>query len=317
MIYHYCKVETFLNIIKNHTLRMSDIFKSTDNLEAKSILDMVQSKIYDMYIEDDRFACSPIYGMDKDDAFKYILERVMKNIRGDSDRLYYVICFSEKPDLLGQWREYADKGRGVAIGFDENWFVKLCEVIKDTFRFEKVQYEHGDGNIDEIIQDRAELIYSGILHDIDSYNTQGLLESEFKVSYDIGMAKKLLYGDSIFIKRKEFEIEQEWRLALDDEIEKTRDDWEYYYNWKNEKYKSDNIIYKIFPNALEFMERNGKIVSYLDFKYDVMDEMPIKEIILGSDCKVGENDVYQLLRFYGYDAETINIIRSQLSYRWE
>lgn len=254
--------------------------------------------------------------MDKDNAFKYILERVMKNIRSDSERLYYVACFSEKYDLLGQWREYADKSRGIAIGFDEKWFVKLCETNKEMFRFEKVQYVHNDKNVDEIIQDRAELIYSGILKDIDSYNTQGLLESQFKVSYDIVLAKKLLYEDSIFIKRKEFEIEQEWRLVLDDEIEKTRDDWEYYYNWKNEECNSQDFIHKIFPNALEFMERNGKIVSYLDLKYDTMDEMPVKEIILGSDCKVGENDVYHLLEFYGYDVDDINILRSKLSYRW-
>lgn len=64
------------------------------------------------------------------------------------------------------------------------------------------------------------------------------------------------------------------------------------------------------------MERNGKIVSYLDLKYDTMDEMPVKEIILGSDCKVGENDVYHLLGFYGYDVDDINILRSKLSYRW-
>lgn len=316
MIYHYCNVGTFLNIIKNHALRMSDVLESTDNLEAKSILDLVQNKIYDMYVKDGGFVYSPIYGMEKDDAFKYILEKVMKNIRDDSDRLFYAICFSEESDLLGQWREYADKSRGIAIGFDENWFVKLCEIVKDMFRFDKVQYEHNDKNVDEIIQNRAELIYRGILQDIDSYNTQSLLESKFKVSYDIIRAKKLLYEDSIFIKRKEFEIEQEWRLVLDDEIVKTRDDWRDYYNWKNNKYSSDNIIHKIFPNALEFMERNGKIVSYLDLKYDIMNEMPIKEIILGSDCKIVENDIYHLLGFYGFDLYSINILRSQLSYSW-
>lgn len=315
MVYQYCNVETYLNIIKNHTLRMSDIFKSTDNLEAKSILDLVQNRIYDMYVEGGGFECSPIYGMDKDNAFKYILENVMKRIRVDSERLYYVVCFCKKYDLLGQWREYADKSRGIAIGFDEKWFIKLCKTVKGMFRFEKVQYEHNDKNVDEIIQDRAELIYSSILKEIDSYNTQCLLESQFKVSYDIVLAKRLLYEDSIFIKRKEFEIEQEWRLVLDDEIEKTRDDWEYYYNWKNGEYNSQDLIHTIFPNALEFMEKNGKIVSYLDLKYDTMAEMPVKEIILGSDCKVDENDVYHLLGFYGYNVNDISILRSKLSYR--
>lgn len=316
MVYHYCNVETFLNIIRNHTLRMSDIFKSTDNLEAKSILDSVKNRVFDMYIKDGGFINSPIYGMEKDSAFGYILENVMKNIISDSDRLYYVTCFSEKSDLLGQWREYADKGRGIAIGFDENWFVKLCGIVKDVFRFEKVQYEHNDKKVEKTIQNRAELIYRGILQDIDSYNTKGLLESQYKNSYEITIAKKLLYNDSIFIKRKEFEIEHEWRLVLDDVMEKDLDDWKFYYNWKGKQLGSDNIIYKIFPNALEFMEKNGKIVSYLDLKYDIMSDMPVKEIILGSGCKVDENDIFHLLGFYGFDVENINIHKSKLSYRW-
>lgn len=28
--------------------------------------------------------------------------------------------------------------------FDEKWFVKLCETVKEMFRFEKVQYVHND-----------------------------------------------------------------------------------------------------------------------------------------------------------------------------
>lgn len=205
MVYHYCNVGTFLNIIKNHTLRMSDIFKSTDNMEAKVMLDTVQNRVFDMYIKDGGFISSPIYGMEKDDAFKYILEEVMKKIKSDSDRLYYVTCFSEKADLLGQWREYADKGRGIAIGFDESWFKELCK-IKEVFKFAKVQYEHHDKNVDKVIQDRAELIYSGILRDIDSFNTKNLLQSQYQVDYDVTMAQKLLYEDSIFIKKKSLKL---------------------------------------------------------------------------------------------------------------
>ena len=36
IVYHYCGVETFLNIIRNHTLRLSDLCKSTDSLECYS-----------------------------------------------------------------------------------------------------------------------------------------------------------------------------------------------------------------------------------------------------------------------------------------
>ena len=48
MVYHYCSVGTFLNIIKNHTLRMSDVLKSTDDMEAKSLLDAVKKRIFEL-----------------------------------------------------------------------------------------------------------------------------------------------------------------------------------------------------------------------------------------------------------------------------
>ena len=315
MVYHYCSVGTFLNIIKNHTLRMSDVLKSTDDMEAKSLLDAVKKRIFELYIKDGGFVNSPIYGMEKDDAFKYIIDIVMNSIRNDDDRLYYVTCFSENAELLSQWREYGDKGRGIAIGFEENWFVELCDSFKGMFRFSKVKYEHEDNEADKIIQERAEQIYVGILRDIDTFNTKELLQNQYMASYDIAIAKKILYGDSIFIKRKEFEIEQEWRLILDDEIEKVRDDWEYYYNWKGNTNISNEGIYKIFPNALEFMEKNGKIISYIDLKFDTLNYMPIKEIILGADCRVSENDIYHVMSFYGFDADKINVYRSDISYK--
>lgn len=33
IIYHYCSVETFINIIRNHTLRLSDLCSTTDNMD--------------------------------------------------------------------------------------------------------------------------------------------------------------------------------------------------------------------------------------------------------------------------------------------
>ena len=35
VVYHYCSVDTFFQIITNHTLRLSDIEKSNDFMEKK------------------------------------------------------------------------------------------------------------------------------------------------------------------------------------------------------------------------------------------------------------------------------------------
>jgi Protein of unknown function (DUF2971) len=39
----------------------------------------------------------------------------------------YLACFSEKPNDLGQWRAYADNGRGVALGMPRSIFAQLYE----------------------------------------------------------------------------------------------------------------------------------------------------------------------------------------------
>lgn len=51
LVYHYCGVETFLNIIRIHTFRLSDLCSSTDSMELKCLLDMVKNKVIDIYIK--------------------------------------------------------------------------------------------------------------------------------------------------------------------------------------------------------------------------------------------------------------------------
>ena len=58
-------------------------------------------------------------------------------MKNNIDQMLFGICFSEEGDLLGQWREYADKGTGLSIGFDVKWFENLCEKV--IFKFSKVQ----------------------------------------------------------------------------------------------------------------------------------------------------------------------------------
>lgn len=71
---------------------------------------------------------------------------------------------------------------------------------------------------------------------------------------------------------------------------KSYDEWEIYYNWKNEcdKYHGSNI-YKLMPKGMEFTTKNGKIISFLDLKFDLEEkDIPIKKIVIGPNCKVNE-----------------------------
>lgn len=318
IVYHYCGVETFLNIIRNHTLRLSDLCSSTDNMELKCLLDMVKDKVIDIYEERKEFVDSVIYGMERDDAFIFLLQTEIEKMKAESEQLLYGICFSEEGDLLGQWREYGDRGRGVSIGFKTEWFERLCE--KDRlFKFSKVLYnENEEETLSKIIR-YAEMIYEGIIDVIGNFKTCDILNNPYGASYYLNLVKREMYADSVFIKRVEYAEEKEWRLIIDDEeTRKNYDDWETLYNWKDISLQREikDTIYELLPNALEFTVKNNKIVSFLDLKYDIdVDNMPIQKIIIGPNCKVSESDIFFLLEFFGLDGKRIETQRSKSSYR--
>lgn len=314
IIYHYCGIETFLNIIRNHTLRLSDLCKSTDSLELKSLLGAVQEEILEQYKNNYDFLDTIIYGMDMDDAFAFMLKALISKIKNDTDQMLFGVCFSEDGDLLGQWREYADQGTGLAIGFDAKWIQNLCK--NDLFKFSKVRYGYSKEN-ETIVKKYAASIYNEMLNAMIQGNSKDIIEGACSATYFMELEKQCIYQDSIFIKKNEYENEREWRLILDDEeTHRSYDEWNVYYNWKKDKTEThQEMIYKLIPNGMEFMVKNGKIIPYLDLKFDLdKNYLPIKKVVIGPNCKVNELDIYHLLEFFKFDGDRIEIVRSQSSY---
>lgn len=319
LVYHYCGIETFLNIIRNHTLRLSDLCKSTDKLELKSLMNVVKARVMEKYKEFRESYGLTIYdSADLDNAFSYILQMVTSQIIDDTDQMLFGVCFSEEGDLLEQWREYADKGNGVAIGFERKWFEDLCKSEEnEIFKFARVEYGY-EKKGDTIVEKLASMIYTRMILALENIKKGKFFEKTDVVNFPIICAQKELYQESIFIKKEEYRNEKEWRLIINDEnTYKSYDDWETYYNWsKSDSEESEFDFQKLIPKGMEFMVRNGKIVPYLDMKYDLdEDNMPIKEIIIGPNCKVDELDIFHLLEFFRFDGNNIEIKSSKSSYR--
>lgn len=53
---------------------------------------------------------------------------------------------TEEPDLLSQWREYANDACGVSIGFSTNSFYPLAHSIRSSYNFSQVRYSLDDFN---------------------------------------------------------------------------------------------------------------------------------------------------------------------------
>lgn len=125
VLYHYCSLETLYNIIKNHTLRFSDITKSNDSEE---ILFTINCYINYLKKKDDKKL--PIH------MFEYEIYKVVDTMK------FYTFCMSSKKDLLSQWRGYAPNG-GVAIGFNVEKlrkFLKKSDILCSKIELKKLNY---------------------------------------------------------------------------------------------------------------------------------------------------------------------------------
>ncbi|HEX9059582.1 MAG TPA: DUF2971 domain-containing protein [Clostridia bacterium] len=186
IVYHYCSVDAFLNIIQNSRLWLSDILKSNDNKECTWIKDMINSEIESRLAEIDSNAL-------KAWKFGYQLRADIGN-----DMTVYTCCFSECYDSLSQWRGYAQDGQGVAIGFSKMHLQALNGKLPYHFIFNKVVYEEKEQEkfIDNIVKENFEnMQFKGIGH----------------VGLELGSNYLLRFP---LYKNPNFNEEKEWRIVF-------------------------------------------------------------------------------------------------------
>ena len=134
-LYHYCSVPTFYNIIKNKSIWLSDISKSNDSQELRWVLGELRvfmMKQWLVYAENAQKAGKTV-DFDQFDKTYSVIDKLLC-LEGNKN---WVFCLSEKKDELGQWRGYADDGRGLAIGFEaKNFYVMDVLALKEDDSFD-------------------------------------------------------------------------------------------------------------------------------------------------------------------------------------
>jgi len=128
VLYHYCSASTFQAIATNRTMRFSDINMLNDESEVRwgySVFEEAATRIIRRAGVSD--AC-PVITED-------FIEEIDKIISPAQLVAHpFIACFSLEPDILSQWRAYADDGRGFAVGFNgallaQNLPVTLLKVL--------------------------------------------------------------------------------------------------------------------------------------------------------------------------------------------
>jgi Protein of unknown function (DUF2971) len=115
MIYHYTNDAGLKGIIESGKLWFSDIFGLNDPSEfrhgLKVAIDVLKSRTTGARPEIATFASQ--------------LERFDVDAGIEAAGHFFICCFSGDSDDLGQWRAYADDGRGYALGFNTAPLVKF------------------------------------------------------------------------------------------------------------------------------------------------------------------------------------------------
>jgi hypothetical protein len=159
---------------------------------------------------------------------------------------FWVASFSLDGDNLGQWRSYADDGRGVCLGFSTDQ-LDMIEVAKqlpnnpNSLRF-PVNYDRAklEQKMQEYVDVGLEFLAKCYLPRYESYYKKFgaalLYEREF-----MRIMNAALYSNSVLFKHPAYKHEQEYR-ALISGTRSMISNCEYY----------------------RLRERNGEIVGYLD-----------------------------------------------------
>lgn len=184
ILYHYCSIENFYNIIVNKTLWLTDSFSTNDYMENRWINKKID-ELLPNYINNEN-----------NQQFKDVF--VQYNI---NNYIPFISCFSEDGDLLSQWRSYANDGRGFSIGFNTEYF-GIKHHLPSTMA---VFNEHSIG-LYEVYYDNKiqENIINNLLNDVS-------VSKQMSQNQIIEIAAQLKRYSYIF-KNPVFFEEREWRI---------------------------------------------------------------------------------------------------------
>ena len=306
ILYHYCSLDTFYNIMKNHSIWLSDVTKSNDSNELVWATRECKLAVMNAFLEYvERLKASGNFLNAKFREFNKITDSI-ESLDLSKTLKAWVFCLSEKGDNLGQWRGYADDGKGLSIGFyskifehESNQENQSLDFLQDKLYQFCDKIEYGGFDIKQLL-DSAEL---DVLTSSCEYDE---LEKSFKklITYSIILAP--LY------KNPAFEEEAEWRFGYETHVE----------SLMNGMVPSQEELYfketKFDVVDYSFTQKNNTLVSHIELKIKDM-KSAIASVTIGPKSNLTELDVKLFLVSLGllHDVkdESIKVSRSSASYR--
>jgi Protein of unknown function (DUF2971) len=201
IVYHYTSADGFLGILESKKIRATAVEYLNDSKEIAFAIDAASS-----FISEKRDALFPA-------AYAPLADIVLEGLNRRVASGVFVACFCTNGDRLSQWRGYADKGLGFAMGFAGRNLADLKlssgpDVL--NVRFARCEYSE-----------------KSLLADVSAWcGRMKAIWAQLKVgpnrtvptaiSRGLQLASSRMIARSApFIKHPQFHEEQEWRLVVD------------------------------------------------------------------------------------------------------
>lgn len=248
LLYHYCSTDTYLAMMSSNCVRMSDINMLNDAHEGLYGYEIFEAAATLLLTEEPRRA-----GLeDIDVAFFDMVDAYLSPKQFHSHPV--IACFSKDPDVLSQWRGYADDGKGWSVGFCAKALsrmpVTLLEVLYDP---------------DRQLLEAANTLAAIYLRNRASENPGG---SEF--------AQDCLFMSSVLLgfKHPSFREEMEVRALHELRVEVT----ETSLKLTDDGYDDDQMHH---ARPVHFRSSEGSIIAYIDMPFRTEGEAVVKEVWFG------------------------------------
>jgi len=281
LLYHYCNTQTLLSILEHEKLRFSDINMMNDPREwgyCYELFERAANALLEMVPDNPAL----------DGLETGFLDRIESYLSPKQLKSHPVIaCFSKRPDVLSQWRGYADNAKGWSIGFSglaiNAMPVTLLEVVYDP-----------EQQITEVRNFMAAMYLI--------WREKG---GDFKdaVGQDAALLASFIHG----YKHPSFEEEQEVRALHELRVNMSEDGCELI----DEGGTANGE--EVPGEAVGFRAAGLAVVAYVDLPLQRVAGVSISELWFGPSNDNGPGNALYPLARYGHRG--VNLLWSASSYR--
>lgn len=275
VLYHYCSTSAWLSILESDALRFSDINMMNDPLEWGYCYQLFEKAANSLLSREGSLALEGL-----DESFFDLVDAYLSPKQMHNHPL--VACFSRKPDVLSQWRGYADDARGWAVGFKAKAICKMPVMLLE------VEYEESK-QLEEVANYLAALYIN--------WKKRGGVFAE-AMGTEVALFTSIIHG----YKHPSFVEEQEVRALHELKVVIGQKSWKFLDETEG-----------VTDQSPKFRASGSSVVAYLDIPLARADGVSISEVWLGPGNNNGPGNVLFPLGAHGH--EDVRVHFSASSYR--